>query len=243
MLLRADVSRRGARSSRHITQAPSPRRAATVLEVPTQLPRAAHDPSNEDKQDMNTTASHPAPQGSGCSPIIAVMGALLAFVVGGIAGGGALYGYFSTKPVESTGPTSVEPAECPPCEQATGAASTYALVYPIEETLQIEGNLEKDVLRERVIKNRFKLQKCYQGELDADASVKGEMSLQLSISASTGDVAVAVPRQNTTGSKALAKCVLDEMKSWNFKEDVSGKSLIVVKFDVLFTPIGSGANP
>ena len=204
---------------------------------------------------MNTAATQAPPAKKGCSTIVVLMIATLTFVLGLLAGAGALFGYLKAneKAVSNLGlAASAEPTECPPppecptcpeCETAAAGAkpSTYALVYPIEQTLRIEGKLDKVVLREHVIKQRYALQKCYQKALAEDPSIKGEISLQFTIS-NGGEVIAAVSRQDTVKNEPLKKCVIDKMKSWEFPEDEVKSKLAVVKFDVLFTPIG-GSGP
>jgi|GEM_PF-2093963 len=199
-------------------------------------------------------------QGKGCSSVVAGMVATLAFVVGLLMGAGGFFGYVKNSegaagnlgisegtsadcPEVKTADGKECPA-CPDCPEAggdgnQGSAPTYALVYPIEQTLLIEGKLKPEFLKEYVIKRRFKMQQCYQRILEKDPSVKGEISLQFTASES-GEIVAAVSRQDTVKSKELKECVLAEIKTWKFEKGAIQSTLAVVKFDVLFTPIGSG---
>ena len=199
---------------------------------------------------MNTTPIHPdaAASGSGCSTIVVAMITVLSLIIGFLAGAGSLFGFLKSDPgaldrlgIPHDGSTVA--ADCPVCEEGgevrAASAPTYALVYPIEQTLRIEGELDQDRLRDYVIKRRFELQTCYQRVLETDAQVKGEISLQFTLS-SSGKVLAAVVRHDTVNSEALKSCVVDALKGWEVPAESISSEIAVVKFDVLFTPIGSG---
>lgn len=197
-------------------------------------------------------------QGKGCSTTVAGMAVTLAFVVGLLGGAGGFFGYVKNadgaaanmglategKSADCPEVKAADGKECPACEECPesgsgGGAPTYALVYPIEQTLIIEGELDPALLKEFVIKRRFKMQQCYQRVLEKDASVKGEISLQFTASKS-GEIVAALSRQDTVKNKELKDCVIAEIKGWKFDKNAIKSTLAVVKFDVLFTPIGSG---
>ncbi len=204
---------------------------------------------------MNTSAMQPAPQGGGCGPVVVFMIATLTFVLGLLIGVGGLFGFLKTDPSNlSTLGVEVPKAEvitktvekeCPPCEAAkanspaNNSPSTYALVYPIEETLRIEGKIDRGLLKEYVIKRRLELQQCYQNALDKDPTVKGEATLQFTIS-NKGNIIAAVTRQDTVKNDELKSCLVDTVKKWNFKEAKIKSKTVVIKLDILFTPIGAG---
>jgi hypothetical protein len=170
--------------------------------------------------------------------LVVAMIAALAFVVGALIGVGGLLGYLKADPtnpetfgIEAAG----EEVTCAPCAEATSAPNVYGLVYPVEQSLIIEGDLDREVLRQHVIKNRLKLQKCYQDRLNADASIKGEMQIQFTLAA-TGAVVAKVVRVDTTEDAPLKSCVLDIIGEWRFEKKVSKQT--VVKVDVIFAPLG-----
>ena len=187
------------------------------------------------------------PNGNGGTSLLVVaMLASLAFVVGTLIGVGALLGYLKadasnpeTFGIETAGGEAAggEAAECEPCASAGNTPSVYGLVYPVEQSLIIEGDLDREVLRQHVIKNRLKLQKCYQDRLDADPSIKGEMQIQFTLAA-TGSVVAKIVRVDTTEDAELKSCVMDVIGSWSFSKKVSKQT--VVKVDVIFAPLGSG---
>jgi hypothetical protein len=129
-------------------------------------------------------------------------------------------------------------AACPRCDAAGGGQAGYALVYPIEETLRVEGGLDEAAIREKIIRGRFEMQKCYQQQLKLKPSLAGELALQFTVSAS-GKVLVALARQNTVNGPELEQCVLKQIKSWTFERKPDSKDA-VVKFDVLFAPLNGG---
>ncbi len=182
------------------------------------------------------------PPNGGASLLVVGMIAALAFVVGALAGFGGLLGFLKADSgnADTFGiSTAAEAAECEPCKEATatasGAPGVYGLVYPVEQSLIIEGDLDREVLRQHVVKNRLTLQKCYQERLASNPSLKGEMQIQFTISAN-GSIAAKVARVDTTEDQGLKTCVLDIIGSWNFKEKVT--RMTVVKVDVIFAPLG-----
>ncbi len=176
---------------------------------------------------------------AGTSMLVVAMIAALAFVVGALIGVGGLLGYLKAD-TDNPQTFGIEPAaaECEPCAEAANgpsAPSVYGLVYPVEQSLIIEGDLDREVLRQHVIKNRLKLQKCYQDRLNEDASIKGEMQIQFTLAASGGVVAKVV-RVDTTEDAQLKSCVLDNIGEWSFAKKVTKQT--VVKVDVIFAPLG-----
>lgn len=189
----------------------------------------------------------------GVSMVVVAMGAMLGVVIGLLAGAGGTAAVLKSSPkmaaslgvapdasAGKSAPQEKACPECPTCPKAPSSAG-YALVYPIEETLRIEGKLDEQFLRERVIKSRLTLQKCYQTELDAKPSTKGEISLSFTVG-SKGNVVAAVARHNTTKNAALETCLLDTVKAWDFQDRVKSAQA-TVKVDVLFTPLGAGQAP
>lgn len=203
---------------------------------------------------MNTSAMQPAPQGGGCGPLVVFMIATLTLVLGILLGVGGLFGFLKSdanninslgiEPIETISAPVVEQVvekECPPCEKAAGGVaptSAYALVYPIEETLRIEGEINKDALREYVIKHRSELQQCYKTALEKDPTTKGEATLQFTIS-KQGKIIAAVTRQDTVNNEELKECMLSKVKKWNFKEAKIKSDMVVIKLDILFAPLGA----
>ena len=186
----------------------------------------------------------------GCSTVVVFMIAIFSLVIGLITGAGGLYGFlaFTDDGVSALGLSVPEPtavaAPAPIAVAPTPPPSdmAYALVYPIEETLRIEGGIDQTAVRNLVSRERFKFQECYNKELKRRPSTKGELSLQFTVAGSNGQVVAAVPRQNTTNSTELANCVLKEIRGWKFQPIKDGQ-LSVVRFDTLFLPISGGAPP
>ncbi|MFU8804517.1 MAG: AgmX/PglI C-terminal domain-containing protein [Bradymonadaceae bacterium] len=183
----------------------------------------------------------------GCSGVIVFMVAVFCLVIGLIVGAGGLYGYLSAVEdgVTNLGLAAPQAVAVPTPAVAEKVAAekeemVYALVYPIEETLRIEGGIDQAAVRNLVSRERFKFQECYNAELEKKPSIKGEISLQFTVAGSNGQVVAAVTRQNTTNSTDLANCVLKEVRTWKFQPIKDGQ-LSVVRFDALFLPI-SGAQ-
>lgn len=197
--------------------------------------------------------SHPTiPQPAvkkGCSGVVVFMIAVFCLVVGLIAGVGSLYAYltYGANALETLGLEAAAPpppaVAVQPASQATSPQSSevYALVYPIEETLRIDGTIDPASVRNRITTQRFTFQKCYQQELKKNPNLKGEISLQFTVSNPSGEIIAAVARQNTTGNEALPKCLIKDITSWKFAKSTGSQS--VVRFDTLFLPISSARPP
>lgn len=176
-------------------------------------------------------------ESQGCSVVVVVMVSLLALVVGGGAGAAAVYFVLAANPGLADLPTAE--VECPPCKEvapvAAGDAAKYALVYPIEESLRVTGALSADLIKDQVKSRRYTFSKCYQDALDKDPSLKGEMSIQFTVSGSTGRIIAAIER-DTKIDKRIHDCVFTEIRKWKFEPTKAPDS--VARFDMLFVPIG-----
>jgi hypothetical protein len=216
---------------------------------------------------MNTTQSD-VMQAGGCSSTVVAMLAILCLLVGLLVGAGGLFVFLKLDPnnavklgiapsvrapkaVAEKSKLQVCPA-CPACERCEAPKPSpsrvdaapgggYALVYFIEKTLRVQGQLELSVLQDKILKGRFDFQRCYQERLKESPSLTGELSLQFTVG-SSGAVIAAVARHNTTKNAALERCVLDEIRSWTFERSATTRDA-VVKFDLLFAPISGAVMP
>lgn len=179
-------------------------------------------------------------QSGGCSVVVVALVTALAFVVGAALGVGAMW-----VSMEEAAPA---PATNTPATTATGATGAqtppvamkpYATLFPLEETLRIEGPLPPEVVKEVVLGGgrRFTLSRCYEAGVERDPQLKGEMSLQFTVAGSNGKVTAAVERHTNFSDKAVSKCILDEIKNWTFPPQ---KSQSVVKVDLLLLAFARG---
>jgi hypothetical protein len=138
----------------------------------------------------------------------------------------------------------VAAADCPECPSSeaksaqvnTADQQEYALLYPIEESLRVEGNLDSGAVKTTVRNQRFELRDCYQPELSKNPNLKGEMALQFTVSGQTGEVVAALERHTDFANKTVSSCILSKVKAWKFEKKFKG--LGVAKFDVLMIPLG-----
>ncbi len=199
---------------------------------------------------MATTQQVAAPtQKKGCSGVVVFMIASLALVVGIVAGAGVMVGAMKSDAsiAQNLGievaSTPIEPI-AEPAEKTTepdaqpAAKADYALLYPIEESLRVEGELDPEKVKRQVKERRYQLRECYQKGMSQDPDLKGEMGLQFTVSQS-GSVLAALERHTEFGSSSVKNCIVNEIKSWKFPGKYS--ALSVVKFDVLMIPISSAA--
>ena len=196
-------------------------------------------------------ANGQAQKGSGCSIVVVAIITVLSLLLGFIGGAGALYGYIHSKEDALTRlGLSEPPAVVEPAEEKTTTVSqeekeekVYPLAYPIQETLRIQGDIDRQMVVEKVADERFDLAKCYEKEIESNPNTKGEMSLQLTVAHRSGKAMAAVARENMTGSDTLERCILDEMKTWRFDADKVQNGLAVIRFDALFLPLTSENAP
>lgn len=177
-------------------------------------------------------------ESKGCSVVVVVMVAILMLVVGIAIGGGGLYFWFAQSPdslMPADSPTVAEPTEptepTPKQDTKKTVSAEDAVLYPLDQTLRIEGPLDEKEVQEQLLAKRFKLRKCYQDELEKNPDLKGEMSLQFTVAGSNGKVTAAVERHTDFPDTGVRDCILDELKSWTFSG--KQKSQSVVKFDIL----------
>ena len=187
------------------------------------------------------------PQKSGCGPVAVFAVATLAFVVGIFAGVGVLAFMLSSNPDVATSigvelPTKeieVEKIVEKTVENGkSDGGSDYALVYPVEESLRIEGPIEKKEVVGVITDKRYNLRTCYVKGKEKDPQLKGEMFLQFTIAKGSGKVQSAIDREATFDSDLVRNCIIDEVKSWRFSGNQ--KAITTVKVDLLLLPI-SGA--
>ena len=187
---------------------------------------------------------------SGCSIVVVAIITALSGVLGFIAGAGVLYGYIHSQDdaldrlgLAKPAPEQPETADQDDSKPETPGEQVYPLAYPIQETLRIQGDIDKQTVIDKVADERFDLAACYKKEIAKNPEVKGEMSLQITVAHRSGKVMAAVARENMTGSDSLEKCILKEMKTWSFDPDKVHNGLAVVRFDALFIPLTSENAP
>jgi hypothetical protein len=187
----------------------------------------------------------PPTQKKGCSTIVVLMIASLSLVVGVLAGAAFIIVFMQFDPSIATNLGIELEAEVPatPIEvieepEAAAAKADYALLYPIEESLRVEGELDPEKVKRQVKESRYQMRQCYQDGMNKDPDLKGEMGLQFTVSQS-GKVLAALERHTDFASEDVKKCIVKEIRSWSFPGKY--KALSVVKFDVLMIPISSAA--
>lgn len=198
---------------------------------------------------MATTQQVAAPSPKkGCSGAIVFMIASLALVIGIIAGAGVIILAMQSDPsiAENLGVTSPAPAapkgeavaDSPTAEAPAADKTSYALLIPVVESLRIEGDLDEEKVGLAIKENRYDMRECYQKGVEKDPELKGEMGVQFTVSQS-GKVLAAVERHTDIGSDSVKKCILDEVKTWEFKGKY--KQMSVVKIDLMMVPVTSQA--
>ncbi|RAL23518.1 hypothetical protein DL240_04985 [Lujinxingia litoralis] len=175
---------------------------------------------------------------SGCGPLVVIIIAIFTGTLGFMSGAGGLYLYLAQS---SDGLERLKLGDGPQrdvngaAEPTANGEDAYAMVYPILDTLQFQGTIDQKSVRTRIANERTAFQRCYQKELEKEPNTRGELSLQFTVSGSTGGVIAAVTRDNYTGSEGLAACVTDVLKTWSFPAPKTSQ-IAVVRFETLFLP-------
>ncbi|WP_230467403.1 AgmX/PglI C-terminal domain-containing protein [Lujinxingia vulgaris] len=174
---------------------------------------------------------------SGCGPLVVILIAIFCGTLGVMTGAGGLYLYLSQSAdgLERLNLASASTDAQPAPPSSSGSDDVYAMAYPITDTLQFQGKIDEGSVRTRITNERSAFQRCYQRVLDKTPDVRGELSLQFTVSGSTGEVIAAVTRDNYTNSEALADCVTGELKKWRFPAPETSQ-ISVVRFEALFLP-------
>lgn len=192
---------------------------------------------------MTTPAPAPQTTSKGCGPIIVVLISIFFLTIGLLVGAGGLYGYlaYSSSGLKTLGLADSAPspvvvnAEETPRTTKESAPEVYAMTLPIPETISIQGEMSANTIQNRLTRERATFQECYREELKRSPNTRGEMSLQFTVSGSSGDVVAAVSRGNYTESERLSRCVLGKIREWSF-EPPKTSGVVVVRFDILFLP-------
>ncbi len=90
-----------------------------------------------------------------------------------------------------------------------------------------EGRLNDKEARRRVSNTRISLRECYAPVLKGDATARGEMDVQFTVSGGTGKIIAAIVRESTIKNKDLESCVTNKVKGLRFDPEKRSKESIV----------------
>jgi TonB family protein len=101
---------------------------------------------------------------------------------------------------------------------------------------EINGALDKDVIRRVVRSHINEVRHCYNAGLTRDPNLSGRVQVQFQIGA-TGRVSAAVPTANgtTLGDKAVERCVAQAVRRWKFPRASNGGTSMV-SYPFVFSP-------
>ena len=173
---------------------------------------------------------------SGCGMISVLAVSILALFIG-IFIGVALFAYVVPRNpdvAKMIGIATEAPKVAPKVEVPS---AKYGLVYPVEESLRIEGSLTKKEVSNVVIEKRYSLKKCYDTALQKNPTLTGEMFIQFRVGKSSGQALATLIRQSTIDDDSLKSCVIEKINTWKFPGKKERDSS--VKVDLLLVPISS----
>ncbi len=88
------------------------------------------------------------------------------------------------------------------------------------------GSLPKEAIRAVVRENMRKIQNCYDAELESDGDLAGKVVVTFKIS-KEGTVDSASVTESTLGSVAVERCMVNEIRRWEFPEPENDGVVIV----------------
>ncbi len=184
---------------------------------------------------VHPTQITPATSRSGCGMISVLAVAILSLFIG-IALGGGILAYVAPRNHDVAEALGFKKEKEEPVKKAV-VGTKYGLVYPVEESLRIEGSLSKKEVSNVVVEKRYSLKKCYDTALKKSPKLTGEMFLQFRVAKTSGRALATIVRQSTIEDEALKACIIDQINTWKFpgKKDRDSS----VKVDLLLVPISA----
>ncbi len=185
---------------------------------------------------QHATQANRAQGKSGCGMISVLAVAMLSLFLG-IAIGAGILAYVAPRNPEVAKMLGAEPKAVVEQPKSEEAAPKYGLVYPVEESLRIEGSLTKKEVSNVVIEKRYSLKKCYDAALQRSPKLTGEMFIQFRVGKTSGKALATVIRQSTIDDSELKTCITEKINTWKFPGKKERDSSI--KLDLLLVPISS----
>lgn len=90
----------------------------------------------------------------------------------------------------------------------------------------VQGSLDKEIIRRVVRQNRGAIKYCYEQELQKNKGLAGRVTVRFTISA-TGSVVSAVVSDSTLNNAAVERCMTNNIRRWVFPEPKGGGIVIV----------------
>ncbi|HEX8823341.1 MAG TPA: adventurous gliding motility protein GltG [Archangium sp.] len=100
----------------------------------------------------------------------------------------------------------------------------------------VTGSLDKELIRQVIIRNRGQIRYCYESLLNRFPKLGGKVAIRFTI-ASEGNVVTSSVAQSTAGNSELEQCVAGRVRTWQFPKPKGGGS-VVVTYPFLFKAAG-----
>lgn len=91
---------------------------------------------------------------------------------------------------------------------------------------QVQGSLDKEIIRRVVRQHRREIKYCYESELQKNKNLKGRVVVRFTISA-TGSVVSAVVKESNLDNASVERCMTGKIRRWVFPEPKGGGIVIV----------------
>ena len=91
---------------------------------------------------------------------------------------------------------------------------------------QVQGGLDKDLIRRVVRAHINEVRYCYQQGLNKDPNLKGRVAVQFQIGA-TGKVPTSVVSESDIKDTAVSHCIASAVRRWSFPKPAGGGTVIV----------------
>jgi hypothetical protein len=110
----------------------------------------------------------------------------------------------------------------------------------IDEPAQVQGGLDREVIRRVILSHRAQIRYCYEKQLSVTPDLAGKVLVEFVI-AGDGSVTTARPTEQTLSDAEVGRCIVSKVKTWTFPKP-KGNGVVVVTYPFLFKPAGQGAH-
>jgi hypothetical protein len=101
-----------------------------------------------------------------------------------------------------------------------------------EQSYQVEGGLDKDVIDAIIRKRQDAVRLCYERQLNFYPTLSGKIAVQFVIG-KRGEVLSANAIEDTMHNASVASCLINEVRSWNFPPPRGG-TLVKIEYPFVF---------
>lgn len=110
----------------------------------------------------------------------------------------------------------------------------------IDEPGDVQGGLDREVIRRVILSHRAQIRYCYEKQLNKTPDLAGKVLVEFVIGGD-GKVTQARAAENTLSDAEVSRCLVSKVRTWTFPQPKGG-GVVVVTYPFLFKPAGQGAR-